>query len=45
MVEEDRVENLYEEGYRLLLKMLQGPVRESFRSWSFAGLAIPHEFL
>ena len=36
MSEEGRVENLDQEGYRLLWRMLQGPVRDTVRVRSLA---------
>jgi hypothetical protein len=36
MGEEDRVENLDQEGYRSLLEMLQSPVRDTVRARSLA---------
>jgi len=36
MGERDRVENLDQEGYRSLWRMLQGPVRDTVRARSLA---------
>ena len=41
MGEEDRVENLDQEGYRSLWEMLQGPVRDTVRTRSLADLETP----
>jgi len=45
MGEEDRVENLDQEGYRSLWEMLQGPVRDTVRARSLAGFETPDGFL
>jgi len=45
MDEEDRVENLDQEGYRSLWEILQGPVRDTVRARSLADLETPDGFL
>jgi len=45
MVEDNRVENLDQDGYRLLWEMLQGPVRDNVRTRSLADLETPDGFL
>jgi len=45
MGEEDRVEDLDQEGYRSLWEMLQGPVRDIVHSRSLADLETPDGFL
>ena len=44
-VAEDRVENLGEEGYHSLRKMLQGPFRDTVWARSLADLNTPDGFL
>ena len=45
MSEEDRVENLDQEGYRSLWEILQGPLRDTVRARSLADLETPDGFL
>jgi hypothetical protein len=45
MCEENRVENLDQEGYRSLWEMLQGPVGDTVRARSLADLETPGGFL
>jgi hypothetical protein len=45
MGEKHRIENLGQEGYRLLGKMLQGPVRHTVWARSLADLETPDGFL
>ena len=45
MGEENRIENLGEEGNRSLGKMLQGPVRDTVWARSFADLETPDGFM
>jgi len=45
MGEENRIENLDQEGYRSLGKMLQGPVRDTVWARSLADPKTPDGFL
>jgi hypothetical protein len=45
MGEQDRVENLDQEGYRSLWEMLQGPVQDTVRPRGLAYLETPDGFL
>ena len=45
MGEEDSVENQYQEGYRSLREMLQGPVRDTVRARSLAEFESADGFL
>ena len=45
MGEEHRAENVYQEGYRSLWEMLQGPVPDTVRARSLADLETPDGFL
>ena len=45
MGEENRIENLDQEGYRSLGKMLQGPVRDTVWAQSLANLENPGAFM
>jgi hypothetical protein len=45
MGEENRIEDVCQEGYRPLSKILQGPVRDTVRARRFADLETPDSFL
>jgi hypothetical protein len=45
MGEKNRIENLGQEGYRSLGKILQGPVRDTVWARSLAKLETPDSFL
>jgi hypothetical protein len=45
MGEEDRIENLDQEGYRSLWEMIQGPVWDTVRTRSLADSETPDGFL
>jgi len=43
--EDNRIENLEQERYCSLVKMLRGPVRDTVRARSLAGLETPDGFM